>query len=94
MHQKKEIIQGRVWEKLNDHQKIADVYRACIQNKPSEKPSYEYLVSFLADVHNAYREETELRKQLAKYGLAFLTVIVILLAPAAIGIMCLVGIIS
>ena len=54
------------WSEMNDREKIRNVVVAASTPSLGPRPSYDYLVDFIADLGNAYAEETELRKALAR----------------------------
>lgn len=82
----RELVPTSLWTEMSDQEKIHAVVDDARSLKAGDRPSYEYLVSFIEDLGRAYAEETDLRKTLAKHALIHLVLVFVLAVPAVFGI--------
>jgi hypothetical protein len=80
----KTAVPEKIWAEMNDHEKIERVVIDARNHHPAL--TREYLIDFLADVAQAYREETETRKMLARSNIAWLFIVMALAILSVFGI--------
>lgn len=77
-------VSPKIWDEMNDLEKIHLVVHYA-RKHPHTGPDRDYLINFLEDVGNSFSEEVETRKALAKAGMGFLTLTMLLFFVAMAG---------
>jgi hypothetical protein len=82
---RKNLVADRIWDQMNDFEKIDDVTRAGKRSINEDRPTYTYLIEFIENIGESYKEEFRLRRASENNSLLMMILLMVMSFVAIVG---------